>query len=169
MPDWAIHLIVPLLALLIVSKREDLKYVLLLLPLAVIPDIDTILARHRAVLHNISVPVILLLLGWMIKDKRKIFVIAAVYITSHVFLDTFGGGAVFFYPFYNQIIFVNTSLRVDQADELIWMLNYGSKNYDSGFKYAHGYILDSAGTGAIIFVFLAGIYAAYRYWINREH
>lgn len=55
MPNWAIHLIVPLLALIMVSRKEDWKYVLLLLPLAVVSDVDTFVTQHRALLHNILI------------------------------------------------------------------------------------------------------------------
>ncbi|MDP2766171.1 MAG: hypothetical protein Q8O41_01780, partial [Candidatus Methanoperedens sp.] len=70
MPNWAIHLIVPLLALLIVSRKEDWKYILLLLPLAVVPDLDTFLTQHRALLHNMFIPVVFLILGWKLREYR---------------------------------------------------------------------------------------------------
>jgi hypothetical protein len=46
MPNWAIHLIVPLLALLIVGRKEDYRYILFLLPFAVFSDIDTFATEH---------------------------------------------------------------------------------------------------------------------------
>ena len=70
MPNWAIHLIVPLLALLIVGRKEDYKYILFLLPLAVLPDIDTFVTEHRALLHNIFIPAILFFIGLSIKKMR---------------------------------------------------------------------------------------------------
>ena len=75
MPNWAIHLIVPLLALLIVSGKEDYKLIFLLLPLAVISDFDTFFTQHRAMLHNIFLPLLLFLFGWAIKEKRIVFFI----------------------------------------------------------------------------------------------
>src|SRR5574341_1076659 len=147
MPDWAIHLIVPLLALLMVSRKEDQKYILLLLPLAVMPDFDTFVTQHRALLHNIFIPLFLFFLGWMLREKRAIFNIAAVYIASHVFMDMFGGGVVLFYPFYNQMAFVDASLQFSGANELVWTFNYGFNEYGSGWKHAYGYISDSIGTG----------------------
>jgi membrane-bound metal-dependent hydrolase YbcI (DUF457 family) len=161
MPNWAIHLIVPLLALLIVSRKEDWKYVLLLLPLAVVPDIDTFATQHRALLHNIFIPVILLLFAWKLREYRNVLIISAVYFASHVFLDMFGGGVVLFYPFYDRMAFVNASLMIDPSNFLIWTFDYGFDEYDAGWKTAIGYVTDSPGNGAMLFVLFAGLWAAY--------
>lgn len=155
MPDWATHLLVPLLALLIVCRKEDWKYVFLLLPLAVVPDMDSLVSQHRALLHNMFIPLILLFLGWKIQKYRTILVISAVYLASHVVLDMFGGGVVLFYPFYDRMAFVNTSLLLEKPANLTWKFDYGFNEYGSGWKSAIGYITDSPGTGALMFVFLA--------------
>ncbi len=169
MPNWAIHLIVPLLALLIVVRREDHRYILLLLPLAVIPDLDTFLALHRALLHNIFIPLILLLFGLLLKEKRTMFTIGAVYIASHVFMDMFDGGVVLFYPFYDQMAFVDAGLKMSRANELTWTFDYGFEEYGTGWMNAYGYISDSIGTGALTFILLAGVCVAFRRWMKREH
>jgi hypothetical protein len=168
MPDWPIHLIVPLLALLIVSRKEDQKYVLLLLPLAVVPDIDSLATQHRVLLHNIFIPLLLILFSLIMKEKRTLFVIAAVYFASHVFMDMFGGGVVLFYPVYNQMAFVDASLQMDHSNGLIWTFDYGFKDYGPPWQNAFGYISDSIGTGAMAFVFLAGVCVAYRNWIKER-
>ncbi len=162
MPDWPIHLIVPLLALLIVSKKEHQKYILLLAPLAIAPDLDTFATQHRALLHNIFIPLLLLVLGYAIKEKKAIFTIASVYIASHVVLDMFGGGVVLFYPFYDKLAFVDASLAMSKAGGLIETFNYGFKPYDAAWETAYGFISDSIGTGITVFVLLAGICVAYR-------
>jgi membrane-bound metal-dependent hydrolase YbcI (DUF457 family) len=164
MPDWPTHLIVPLLALLIVSKREHQKYIFLLLPLAVIPDFDTFVTQHRALLHNMLIPLLLLLLGYAIKEKRTLFIIASAYIASHVVLDMFGGGVVLFYPVYSRMAFVNASIKMSQTNQLFWKFDYGFKEYGTGWETAYGYISDSIGTGAMVFVLMAGICIAYRNW-----
>ncbi len=157
MPDWPIHLIVPLLALLIAGKKEDMRYILLLLPLAVVPDLDTLMTQHRALLHNIFIPLIILFAGLIIREKRTVFVIASVYILSHMILDMFGGGVVIFYPFYDKMAFVDASLQMSKAHELAWKFDYGFGPYGTGWKNAYGYISDSIGTGALLFVLFAGI------------
>src|SRR5659263_681536 len=97
MPTWAIHLLVPLLVLLIVGRKEDYKYILLLLPFAVFPDIDTFVTEHRALLHNIFIPLALASIGISLKKMKKIFLITAFYFASHVILDIFGRGVILFY------------------------------------------------------------------------
>lgn len=162
MPNWAIHLIVPLLALLIVIRKEDWKYVLLLLPLAVVPDIDTFVTQHRALLHNIFIPFLLLIAGWKLREYRTPFIISAVYFASHVVLDMFGGGVVLFYPFYDRMAFVDASLKIDPSNFLIWTFDYGFDEYGTGWKTALGYVTDSPGTASMLFVLFAGMWAAYR-------
>lgn len=91
MPDWPVHLIVPLLALIIAGKKEHKKYILMLSPLAIIPDLDTFANLHRALLHNIFIPLLLILFGLLIEKWKAVFFIASVYFASHVILDVFGG------------------------------------------------------------------------------
>ncbi len=162
MPNWAIHLIVPLLALVILGRKEEYKYILLLLPLAVLPDIDTFAAQHRALLHNIFIPAILFFIGLSIKKMRTAFLIAGVYFASHVFLDMFGGGVVLFYPVYNEMAFIDASLEMSKTDQLLWTLDYGFRSYSENWKTGYGYISDSIGTGSLVFILAAGIRAAYR-------
>lgn len=164
MPDWPTHLIVPLLALLIVSKKENLKYVFLLLPLALIPDFDSFVTQHRALLHNIFIPVILGLCGSLSRKYGTIFIIASVYFSSHVLLDMFAGGVVLFYPAYNGMAFVDANLMMSQANDLSWTFDYGFRPYAQGWKTAYGYISDSTGTGAMVFVLTACVCVAYRHW-----
>ncbi len=168
MPNWAIHLIVPLLALLIVSRKDDWKYVLLLLPLAVISDLDTFVTQHRALLHNIFIPVLLLLAAWRLDKYRTIFVISAVYFASHILMDMFGGGVVLFYPFYDRMAFVNTSLIFEPGNKLLWSFDYGFEEYGSEWKKGLGYITDSPGTAAMLFILLAGMCVAYRHLRDRK-
>ncbi len=159
MPDWAIHIIVPLLALMIAGRKEDHKYILLLLPLAVIPDFDTFVEEHRALLHNVFIPLVLIGLGLLIRSKRSIFLIAAVYIGFHTILDLFGGGVVLFYPLYTKIAFIDVSLEMDKTNHLLWIFDYGFSNYGEGWRIARGYISDSIGTGSLILILIAGLWA----------
>ncbi len=168
MPSWAVHLIVPLLALLIMGRKEDHKYIMLLLPLAVLPDIDSFVTEHRALLHNIFVPAILVILGFFSKKIKSVFFIAAVYFASHVILDLFGGGVVIFYPFYNNMAFIDASLEMNRAYHLFWTFDYGFSGYDEGWKTARGYISDSVGTGSLVFISIACIVAAYRNKLFRN-
>ncbi len=170
MPNWAIHLLVPLLALLIVCRKEDHKYILLLLPFAVFPDVDTFVTEHRALLHNVFIPLVLVLTGIALKKMRSIFFITAFYFASHIILDMFNGGVVLFYPFYNEMAFIDASLEMSKTKELLWTFDYGFSTYEDGWKLAQGYISDSVGTGSLALVFVAGVWAArYRLlaWRNK--
>ncbi|MCZ7402820.1 MAG: metal-dependent hydrolase [Candidatus Methanoperedens sp.] len=170
MPDWAIHLIVPLLVLLIVVRKEEHKYILLLLPFAILPDIDTFATQHRALLHNVFIPLVLVLIGISLKKFRTIFFIAAFYVASHVFLDMFGGGVVLFYPFFNEMAYIDASIEISKTNALLWTFDYGFTAYGDRWKLAQGYISDSVGTGSLALVFAAGVWAArYRLsaWRNK--
>jgi membrane-bound metal-dependent hydrolase YbcI (DUF457 family) len=169
MPNWAIHLLIPLLALLIVGRKEDHKYILLLLPIAVFPDVDTFVTEHRALLHNIFIPLVLVLIGLSLKKMRPILFITAFYFASHVILDMFNGGVVFFYPFYNEMAFIDASLEMSKTNEILWTFDYGFSAYDNGWKLAQGYISDSVGTGSLVLVFVSGVWAArYRLLALKE-
>jgi hypothetical protein len=169
MPNWAIHILVSLLALLIVGRKEDQKYILLLLPFAVLSDIDTFATEHRALLHNVFIPLVLALMGISLIKMRTIFFITAFYFASHIILDLFGGGVVLFYPFYNEMAFIDASLEMSKTNELLWTFDYGFSGYVDGWKLAEGYVSDSIGTGSLALVFVAGVWAArYRLLAGRN-
>ncbi|MDP2766242.1 MAG: hypothetical protein Q8O41_02160 [Candidatus Methanoperedens sp.] len=67
-----------------------------------------------------------------------------------------------FYPIYNGMPFVDASLAMSQTNQLLWTFDYGFKEYGDVWETAYGYIPDSIGTGAMVFVFFAGICVAYR-------
>jgi hypothetical protein len=168
MANWVIHLIVPLLALLIVSRREDMKYILLLLPLALVPDLDTLVTLHRALLHNIFIPIILVLSAIIFFERRKMLIIASVYFASHVMLDLFEGGVVLLYPVYNRLAFVDASLSLTPTNAVNWIFDYGFTDYSKDWMNAHGYIFDSVGAGALVFILLAGICVLYRNRFSKK-
>lgn len=169
MPNWAIHILVSLLALLIVGRKEDQKYILLLLPFAVLSDIDTFATEHRALLHNVFIPLVLALMGISLIKMRTKFFITAFYFASHIILDLFGGGVVLFYPFYNEMAFIDASLEMSKTNELLWTFDYGFSGYVDGWKLAEGYVSDSIGTGSLALVFVAGVWAArYRLLAGRN-
>ena len=148
MPNWAIHLLVPLLVLLIVGRKEDYKYILLLLPFAVLPDIDTFATEHRALLHNIFIPLALVLIGISLKKMRTIFFITAFYFASHVILDMFGGGVVLFYPFYNEMAFIDASLEITKK------MNY----YGHSIMVSARMIMDGSWHRVIFLIALAQVH-----------
>jgi membrane-bound metal-dependent hydrolase YbcI (DUF457 family) len=113
---------------------------------------------------------VLVLIGISWKKMRKIFVITAFYFASHVILDMFNGGVVLFYPFYNEMAFIDASLEISKTKELLWTFDYGFSGYSDEWKVGQGYVSDSVGTGSLALVFAASLWAArYRLieWKNK--
>jgi hypothetical protein len=114
MPDLILHILVPLTALLLFYDRRYRKYIILLAPLAILPDIDHIITvgLQRALFHNVFILVPTLTLALYFYETRNasnkndvsnllynITLIATFYLLSHLILDSFDGGVSLFYPF----------------------------------------------------------------------
>jgi membrane-bound metal-dependent hydrolase YbcI (DUF457 family) len=107
MPDSFTHIIVAVSLLWLFWDKKYRNYVLLLFPLAVLPDLDHFLPPfHRLLLHNvfILVPVIGLALYARFRAKNDVLynvaLIASFLLLSHLLLDLFtGAGVPLFYPF----------------------------------------------------------------------
>ena len=97
--DTFAHIVIPLLVLL--ALRVDTRKALIMLPLAVIPDLDIFLRAHRLLFHNVFVLVILpLLIGYYVYTyHRKYFPYAWIgifYLVSHLILDLSEGIALLY-------------------------------------------------------------------------
>ena len=107
MPDPITHIIVAFSLLWLFWDKKYRNYVLLLFPLAVLPDLDHFLPPyHRLLLHNvlILVPFICLALYARFRAKNDVLynvaLIASCFLLSHLLLDLFtGAGVPLFYPF----------------------------------------------------------------------
>lgn len=168
MPDWAVHAIIPLFALLIVTRKEYTKYIIYLLPLALIPDLDHFVQMHRALFHSIFIP--LIFLGASVVNSnpktRFILVTGAAYTASHVILDIFHGGVGLFYPITSDMFFINAELLYQQG--FSWTFNWGVTPYSDNWIVANGYIFNSVGAGSIAFLLLAGVCIYYRNRRNKH-
>jgi hypothetical protein len=113
MPDLIIHILIPLTALLLFYDKKYRSYVMLLAPLAILPDFDHVITMslHRALLHNVFIlipTIILALFFYQIRDggdqndagnrMYNVAIIATFYLLSHLILDSFNGGVALFYP-----------------------------------------------------------------------
>ena len=170
MADWAVHCIVPLLALLIVARNDhtnvnasrNIRIILYLLPLALLPDLDHFFFLHRAMLHNIFFPGIILCAA-VLSTNSKIkyaLIVSTVYIASHVILDFFGGGVALFYPLSNSIYFIKAELIYDQG--LSWILDWGTVAYSDKWALATGYVMSSISTGFVLILILSAVCIWYR-------
>ena len=105
MPGPVIHLGVCLVALLLYFDDRHRKYVFLLLPFAVLPDLDHFAPFYapRDILHNVFILVLPLALAlYGLKTKNKLLsgvaLMAGFCLFSHLVLDFFNGGEALFYP-----------------------------------------------------------------------
>jgi hypothetical protein len=106
MPDPITHLIVATSLLWLFWDKKYRNYVLLLSPLAVLPDIDHFLPPyHRLLLHNVFILVPVISLAFYARFRAKndvlynVALIATFFLLSHLLLDLFtGAGVPLFYP-----------------------------------------------------------------------
>jgi len=105
MPGPVIHVGVALVALLLYFDDRNRKYVLLLLPFAVLPDLDHFAPFYapREMLHNVFLlvpPLAIALYGLKTKNNvlYSIALMAGFLLFSHLVLDLFNGGVALFYP-----------------------------------------------------------------------
>ncbi len=110
--DTFAHVVIPLLVLL--ALRVDTRKSLIMLPLAVIPDIDIFFRAHRLLFHNVFVLVILpVLFGvYIYYYHRKYFPYAWIGIfilCSHLVLDLSEGIALL-YPLTTDFYMIQASM-----------------------------------------------------------
>jgi hypothetical protein len=105
MPGPVIHVGVALVALLLYFDDRNRKYVLLLLPFAVLPDLDHFAPFYapREMLHNVFLlvpPLAIALYGLKTKNSvlYSIALMAGFLLFSHLVLDFFNGGIALIYP-----------------------------------------------------------------------
>lgn len=127
------HLVLPMLLLL--ALRLEPRRVLILAPLAIVPDLDAVWL-HRAALHNIFIT-LALPLAFIVYSKLKrpdLFMstlIAQFYLFSHVVLDL--GGVSILWPFVEDMWYFNPdiTLTVRGGIDVSFDLDYGWKEYQS--------------------------------------
>ncbi len=112
--DLFAHITIPMLILL--ALRVDTRKILLMLPFAVILDLDVFFGYHRLLLHNVLIAFFLPLM-WTIfiyKYKKEWFSyawIALFFMVSHLILDLTEGIALF-YPITSTFYSVEVSLYI---------------------------------------------------------
>ncbi len=121
------HLLIPLL-LLLALRLAPPKAAILMLPLALVHDLDYWIGAHRALLHNAFVVVPALALWWHWRHDepaRATYAgVAAYYLASHLLMDLFVGGIVLLYPLLNVTLRMNCRVLVrTETNELIPMCN----------------------------------------------
>jgi hypothetical protein len=63
---------------------------------------------------------------------------------------------------------VDASLSLTPTNAVNWIFDYGFTDYSKDWMNAHGYIFDSVGAGALVFILLAGICVLYRNRFSKK-
>ncbi len=113
--DTFAHITIPLLILL--ALRINTRKALLMLPLAVIPDLDLFFRQHRLLFHNVFFIIVipLIVVIYMHKYKPKYYDYAWIglfYLASHLILDLSEGIALF-YPLTTDFYQITANLYVN--------------------------------------------------------
>ncbi len=118
MVSWLPHIVLPTLVALAFFRMMPRKWVLVMAPIAWVPDLDYFSpGEHRVLTHNIWIPLALAALSYLTWRAKKGgtdfwsslrrpgwplgYALAAYYWGSHVFLDVFAGGVLLFWPVLN--------------------------------------------------------------------
>jgi membrane-bound metal-dependent hydrolase YbcI (DUF457 family) len=155
--DPLMHVVLPVLLLLAI--RVDTRMVLLLSPLAILPDFDAAFGLHRALFHSfipiVVLPVALLCYArlrrpeWMLGAWLALF-----YLSSHVVLDL--GGVAFLWPVVQDQFYFEpeVTFNLEGGVNFGFDLEYGMKPLEE-----MGTTSFLSGTGFAI-IFLAVLLAA---------
>ncbi|MCD4844451.1 MAG: metal-dependent hydrolase [Methanosarcinales archaeon] len=172
MADCAFHILLPLLAMFVVTysekTSEKMKYMIFLLPLALMPDLDHFFFMHRMLLHNIFIPLIFIIASIIITDPRVKFAarVGFVYVASHIILDMFSGGVALLYPLSHNIFFIQAELLFDKG--FSWVLDCGMTPYSIEWALAKGSVITSTSSAAILIVGLSAICILYRARYSKQ-
>lgn len=110
--DTFAHIVIPLIILL--ALRVDTRKALIMLPLAIVPDLDLFFRAHRLLFHNVFVIVVLPLLFalYIRRYYPKYFPYAWIgmfYLCSHLVLDLSEGVALL-YPLTTDFYTIQASM-----------------------------------------------------------
>ena len=162
-----IHLLIPTAALIIAGF--DRKLVLLLCPLAVIPDFDVIFGAHRSISHSLfvlgAISFFLLFYTFHFKPQWKIpAIIVSVFILSNPLMDLFTGPTQLLWPidsYYYLLIQAPTltlsPLSLDFSSFIIKFLILTPQEV-GGLPVEPFYIFKNEGLISLIIIGLAVLY-----------
>lgn len=138
MPDPVIHLVVPVLLCMVAADYIgwNKKTVLLLSPIAVLPDLDVLVDLHHGLGHNVFLftPFIALYaIGHWANNThlREISIVAAVYLSSHLVFDFFQSGLIPLYPLNNTWVTITASLHLNGLKPILRLVTE-TKNVPNG-------------------------------------
>lgn len=116
MPSFIVHGLIPplvLLAVHVVPRRVALTTA----PLTFLADLDHFVGIPRATGHSLLIVAVAAVAwyGWReVRPRASLYAGAATYyLASHVVMDTFSGGVVAFWPFWNRTFLVDCRVLVE--------------------------------------------------------
>ncbi len=164
MTDIITHLIIPLLILLVMCDKDKRIYIYVLLPLAIFPDVD-VLYEHRALLHNLFIPLVLIFASTLTIGRAKIIlIISSIYLYSHTILDIFNGGVQIFYPLYNKMFAIRTDIVLGDNYNIQYFIEMGFINGYALYPDTIN-IISTTGMGILV---LAILIFSIRNYLNKE-
>lgn len=113
--DTFAHVAIPLLILL--ALKVDTRKAVIMLPLAVVPDLDLFFRGHRMLFHNVFVLIFIpLIITLLIMNYRPRYTeyawIGMFYLIAHLILDL-GDGVALLYPLTTDFYQISTNLYVN--------------------------------------------------------
>lgn len=117
MASFLMHVTIPFLFLL--AWRFDVRKVLWLWPLSVLPDLDYFFGLHRALTVNAFILLPGLVGLWRDPKRREWWLIATLYLASHVVMDVFDGGVALLYPITTYTTCISAGVNVVTATNTV--------------------------------------------------
>jgi len=172
-PSAVVHGVVPLLLLLAI-RRFDARKVWVLWPLTFAPDLDYLVGLHRAALTNVFVLVPFVVgMAWAWRTGRRgafeWWLIAFVYLASHLVMDTFPGATVPLWPLSDYTVCYTANIVIHTPDNSnIWAL--GPCSHAGLPQVATDYLwLDDSDSAMLAFLVPAALVAsAWAMWRGRR-
>ncbi len=123
-----VHALIPLAFLLALFPNLDKKYVLSLVPIVWIIDLDSFIGVHRFTFHNIFFVLALALIAYLIWKNRIAFWVALYYGMSHLILDLSMPGPAWLYPLVQKTFYLDVSIQKATS----WMFNIDTGSLTMG-------------------------------------
>lgn len=169
MPSAVIHGVVPLLLLL--ALHRDARKVWALWPLTFVPDLDYLVGLHRAAFTNVFVLVPFAIgMAWTWrKGQRSAFpwwLIAFVYLASHLVMDTFTGGTVPLWPLSTYTLCYTANVVIHTPDNSVQVLFDSCSHAGVPRVIEYYFWLDDQDAAILAFLVPAALLASARSFLS---
>lgn len=157
-----VHALIPLAFLLALYPTLDKRYILFLVPIVWIVDLDTYTTLHRFLFHNLFFIFLLAGVLYIVWDTRA-FWVALFYGFSHLVLDFSYPGIGLFYPVVQKTFYLVANVYYSAG----WVTNLalGTLTMDEyrAFTQSLGGVARYVGEASALFILLFLILVIVRY------